>query len=155
MLSAGADLVLSDTNRRRARRWSTMRENTGYTEQAGEKPLVRDLSDARLPLFPDATDDAHTVTELRGVRAVRASGYGNRVTYTPEDRPALALDGDPTTAWRVDAFDDPRGERLRIELRHPVTTDHVTLLQPLTGPRNRFITRGRCTSIAANPWLST
>ena len=140
-LDAGADLVLTASNRRRARRWSTVRENTGYTEQRGEKALVRDLGDARLPIFPDATDDAYTVAEHRGVRAVRASRYGNPVTYTPEDRPVLALDGDPATAWRVDAFDDPRGERLLIELRRPVTTDHVTLLQPITGPRNRYITR--------------
>ena len=140
-LDAGADLVLTDSNRRRARRWSTVRENTGYTEQAGEKALVRDLGDARLPVFPDATDDAYTVAQPRGVRAVRASRYGNPVSYTPEDRPALALDGDPATAWRVDAFDDPRHERLLIELRQPVTTDHITLLQPVTGPRNRYITR--------------
>ncbi|TML58181.1 MAG: DUF3367 domain-containing protein [Actinobacteria bacterium] len=33
---ADAQLVLTDTNRRRARRWSTVRENTGYTEQAGD-----------------------------------------------------------------------------------------------------------------------
>ena len=140
-LAAGADLVLTDSNRRRARRWSTVRENTGYTEQSGEKALVRDLGDARLPVFPDATDNAFTVAQQRGVRAVRASRYGNPVTYTPEDRPVMALDGDPATAWRVDAFDDPRGERLLIELRRPVTTDHVTLLQPVTGPRNRYITR--------------
>src|SRR5207245_5279654 len=61
--------------------------------------------------------------------------------HPPEDRPTLGVDGDPLTAWRVDAFDDPIGERLRIEPRRPVTTDHVTLVQPLNGPRNRFITR--------------
>jgi hypothetical protein len=140
-LAAGADLVLTDSNRRRARRWSTVRENTGYTERAGERPLERDLGDARLPVFAGGGDDTRTVVELSGVRAVRATRYGNPVTYTPEDRPALALDGDPRTAWRVDAFDDPRHERLLIELERPVTTDHVTLLQPVTGPRNRHITR--------------
>jgi hypothetical protein len=118
-----------------------VRENTGYTEQAGEQPLVRDLRDARLPVFPDAPDNAYTVAQLRGVRGVRASGYGNPVTYTPEDRPVLALDGDPQTAWRVAAFDDPVGERIEIELRNPVTTDHITLQQPTTGPRNRYMTR--------------
>ena len=140
-LDAGADLLVTDSNRRRGRRWSTVRENTGYTEQAGEQPLVRDLRDARLPLFPDAPDDAYTVAQLRGVRGVRASGYGNPVTYTPEDRPVLALDGDPQTAWRVAAFDDPVGERIEIELRNAMTTDHITLQQPTSGPRNRYMTR--------------
>jgi hypothetical protein len=140
-LDVGADLMITDSNRRRGRRWSTVRENTGYTEQAGEHPLVRDLRDARLPIFPDAPDSAFTVAQLRGVRSVRASGYGNPVTYTPEDRPVLALDGDPRTAWRVAAFDDPVGERIEMELERAVTTDRITLQQPTTGPRNRYMTR--------------
>jgi hypothetical protein len=140
-LEAGADLVVTDSNRRRGRRWSTVRENTGYTEQAGERPLVGDLRDARLPVFPGAPEAAFTVAQLRGVRSVRASGYGNPVTYTPEDRPVLALDGDPQTAWRVAAFDDPVGERIELELERAMTTDRITLQQPTTGPRNRYMTR--------------
>jgi len=141
VLGEGADLVLTDSNRRRARRWSTVREVTGYTEQAGEKKLVDDLVDARLNVFPKATDDAFTVAEQRGVRRVQATQYGNPVSYTPEDRAVRALDGDRFTAWRVGAFDDPRGQRLEIELAHPVTTSRVRFLQPINGDRNRWITR--------------
>ena len=50
----------------RARRWSTVRDNVGYTERAGETPLVDDLTDTRLDLFPDAGDDAYTVVDQRG-----------------------------------------------------------------------------------------
>jgi len=32
----GASLVVTDTNRRQARRWGSVRENDGYTEMAGE-----------------------------------------------------------------------------------------------------------------------
>ncbi|MCU1379605.1 MAG: hypothetical protein JWN29_2588, partial [Acidimicrobiales bacterium] len=140
-LTDGAALLLTDTNRKRARRWSTVRENTGYTERAGETPLVEDPADNRLPLFPDATDAAYTTVEQRGAASVQASDYGNPVSYTAEDRPANAFDGDTTTAWRTGAFDAVKGERLVLKTKAPVTTNHVTVVQPLTGPRNRFITR--------------
>ncbi|MFM7270794.1 MAG: alpha-(1-_3)-arabinofuranosyltransferase family protein [Actinomycetes bacterium] len=137
---AGATIVVTDTNRRRARRWSTVRVTLGTTEAAGERPLVADESDARLPVFPGATDRAATVTELRGVARVQASAYGNPVTYTPEDRASRALDGDPATAWRVGAFSPVVGQRILVEAERSITTDHLTLLQPTNGPRNRWIT---------------
>jgi hypothetical protein len=149
-----APLVVTDSNRRRGRRWSTVRENYGYTEQAGETALVKDPSDARLlDVFDRRISDAdRTVAVLLGdVASVRASHYGNPVSFTPEDRPANALDGDPLTAWRVSAFDKAVGERLVVELRHPVTADHVTLTQPVNGPRNRWITRARLTFDGAAP----
>ena len=99
-LDAGADLVLTDSNRRRAMRWGTVRENGGYTEQAGEQPMVDDPTDARLPLFPGTGDDAMTVAQERGIAGVQATRYGNPVSYAPGDRPALSVDGDVHTAWK-------------------------------------------------------
>jgi arabinofuranan 3-O-arabinosyltransferase len=139
VLERGAAMVLTDSNRRRARRWSTVRENVGITEAAGEVPLETEI-DQRLPLFPGAGDDTRTVVEHRGVRRVQASSYGNNISFTTEDRPALAFDGDPTTAWRTGAFGQVVGERLLVEALEPVTTDRVQLTQTLTGARNRWIT---------------
>jgi arabinofuranan 3-O-arabinosyltransferase len=140
-LRDGASLVLTDTNRRRARRWTTVRENYGYTEAAGERPLEDDVSDARLPLFAATGDDSRTVAEHRGIGGIRATDYGNQVTYTPDDRPALAIDGDTATAWRVGAFGDPVADRLVLDLGSQRTIDRLNITQPLTGPRNRFMTR--------------
>ncbi|HMK12704.1 MAG TPA: alpha-(1-_3)-arabinofuranosyltransferase family protein, partial [Acidimicrobiales bacterium] len=142
-LDDGAHLVLTDTNRRQARRWGTVRENVGVTERAGETPLVSDPTDNRLDVFPGAGDTTKTTVEQRGVARVDATAYGNPVSYTPDDRPANAIDGDPRTAWRVGAFSDVRGERWEVELTGPATTDHITLLQPINGSRNRFITKVR------------
>jgi arabinofuranan 3-O-arabinosyltransferase len=150
-LAAGADLVLTDTNRRQGQRWGTIRGNVGYTEAAGEQPLVKDPTDNRLPLFPNATDDSYTVAEQRGVKAVRATAFGNPVSYAPGERPDLALDGDPGTAWKTGAFSDVVGDRLRIDLLHPVTTDHVNLVQPLVGARERYITRATVTFDGGSP----
>jgi arabinofuranan 3-O-arabinosyltransferase len=147
-LGRGADLVVTDTNRRRAARWGTLRENNGYTEFAGEESLRYDPTDQRLDVFPGSGDDTRTVTVVRPrdgaiAASARATAWGNPITLTPDDRPMAALDGDPTTAWRVGAIDDPVGERLVIDLTAPVTTDRLTLLQPTTLSRNRWITEAR------------
>ncbi|MBK5224309.1 MAG: DUF3367 domain-containing protein, partial [Acidimicrobiia bacterium] len=135
----GARLVLTDTNRRRAQRWGTLRENDGYTEEVGEEPLVDDPSDARLVVFPDAGDSSFTTTDLRGIAAIRSSVYGNPVSYTPEDRPSLAVDGNLATSWKVAAFDKVRGEKIQVELDVASDTDHVVVVQDLGGG-NRWIT---------------
>lgn len=139
-LADGAALVVTDTNRRRAERWGTIRFTNGYTEPAGLRPLRTDRSDARLPVFPMADDDARTVALHRGGLTANATSYGGRNEYLPEDRPANAFDGDASTAWRT-AQDDPvRGERLRLETDHPVTTSALTFLAP-PPPINRWVTR--------------
>jgi arabinofuranan 3-O-arabinosyltransferase len=139
-LDDDAVLVLTDTNRREARRWGTVRDNTGVTERPGQDPVEVDPKDQRLELFPDADDDAFTVNDVKGGVWAEATSYGNSVSLTPEDDPVNAVDGDPGTAWRIGGFSSATGETLRLTYRDPVTTDHLTLLQALGGVRNRFIT---------------
>lgn len=141
----GATLVVTDSNRDRARRWSTVTDTSGYTVGPGSRPLDEDLSDARLDLFPDASEDAYTTTDLVGAKGLAASSYGNPITYTPEDRATRAFDGDVKTAWRTGAFDDVRGDRIRIVLDHPITTDHVNLVQALKKPNERYVTHADLT----------
>jgi hypothetical protein len=140
---AGATLVVTDENRLRARRWTSVRDNLGFTEQAGEAdaPLTHDNGDARLDVFPGEQPSALTTTQDIGIKRLRATSYGNTITYTAEDRPAMAFDGDPTTAWRAAAFGDARGQKIQITLDGPITTDHVDLLQPTNRGRDRFITQ--------------
>ncbi len=135
-----AALIVTDTNRRRARRWGTVRENTGETERPGQKTMRFDPKDQRLEVFPDAGDSAATVLDTRGGSWAESTSFGNAVSLTPEDRSSNAVDGDSTTAWRVGGFDKAEGESIRIHERKPVTTDHIRLLQALGGVRNRFIT---------------
>ncbi|HZA79742.1 MAG TPA: alpha-(1-_3)-arabinofuranosyltransferase family protein, partial [Acidimicrobiales bacterium] len=138
-LDDGAALLLTDSNRKRGERWTTVRHTRGYTEPADQEPLATDLGDNRLPLFPDSGSATQTVAVYEGGIVAQATSYGNPVTYTPEERAAYAVDGRPDTAWRAGAFSDARGERLELSLTDPATTDHVTLLQPTSGARNRFI----------------
>ena len=138
-LSQGADLVVTDTNRRRARHWGAIRDVTGYTERAGEKPLVKDPGDKPLDPFPGAGDDTKTVTEQRGVASIMATTYGDPLLLTPEDRPAMAFDGDLLTAWTEGAGAKAVDQKLVIDLGRDVTTDQVNLVQPQTGIRDRSI----------------
>ena len=87
-LANGAHLVITDSNRQRGQRWGGVSENSGATEALGERALVDDPTDNRLDVFPGASSDAATVVERAGVASVQATGYGNPVSYTPEDRPA-------------------------------------------------------------------
>lgn len=142
--TSGATLVITDSNRRRGLRWSGMRANTGYTEQAGEEPLRTDLLDQRLEVFPGSTDADRSVTVLRGgVRRVRATAYGSRFFgYANTARPALALDGDVDTAWEVSGGEhDVAPDVLRIDLARRVSTDRLGIVQPQGGRRGRWIDR--------------
>lgn len=149
LLADGARLVVTDSNRRAARRWGGTRDNDGLTEMAGQTPRV-DPSDNRLELFTAADgtprgDDTKTVSIQDGGLVVTASDYGNNFNYTPGDRAANAADGDPTTAWKVAAFDDPVGQYLQLASPEgPVSTDHITVLQAQQYV-NRWITRLRLT----------
>lgn len=139
-IDAGARLIVTDSNRRRARHWRGLLETFGSTEVRGSSPLRRDPADNRLPVFPAAGEDSYTAARHDGVREVRATSYGNPVTYTPENRPVNAFDGDLRTAWRAGDFTVARGERIEIELDEAIEAGEVTLVQPLTGATNRFIT---------------
>jgi hypothetical protein len=150
-LDNGASLLLTDSNRKRGERWSTVRHTRGFTETATGGALAEDLTDNRLLLFPEAGTDTMTVAERSGDIDAEATSYGNPITFSPEERPILAVDGNTETAWRTGAFIDTRGERLELTLSEPVTTDRIRLLQPIQGPATRFITKVRLRFDGANP----
>ncbi|HEX6394048.1 MAG TPA: alpha-(1-_3)-arabinofuranosyltransferase family protein [Acidimicrobiales bacterium] len=137
----GATLVVTDTNALASSRWGSLRDNVGQIDQPGVQPLTNNPSDYSLPLFPGAGTAAQTVTDVTGVKDVRATGYGDPLSFTPENRPINALDGDPSTAWTFGAHSPVAGGRIRIDLLHQVTTDHITLLQAQLERPNRRITK--------------
>jgi arabinofuranan 3-O-arabinosyltransferase len=148
-LNAGADLVLTDTNRRRIQTWFyAIRDTRGPTERPGETFDEPTGYDNRLELFPDANDDSRTVTEpvLPGVFG-DAGGGASR----PEDRVTSAADGDLRTAWRIGGA-DPTGARILLDAGSPVRTDHLTFIQPQDGPRDRVIDRIRITLDGGDPF---
>ncbi|MDQ6696720.1 MAG: alpha-(1-_3)-arabinofuranosyltransferase, partial [Actinomycetota bacterium] len=139
-LQAGGDLVMTDSNRRRIQEWFTsLRDNKGATERAGQTSPDKSGYDFRLDPFPGEHDDGRTVVEQDGGR-VDASADGG--PGRPEDRPVRAFDGDLRTSWRVGGA-DPTGERLVLRPDRVVHADRVTLVQPQDGPRDRVLTKVR------------
>lgn len=135
-------VILTDSNRDRAHHWRSSQDVHGFTESGGDvhDALVLDEGDQRLPVF-GATNDAadQTTASLDGGLVVRASGYGERFAYRPEQRPAMAVDGDPSTAWLVADRSDPVGEFITVS----DTDGSLRLLQPQDDRANRRVSSVR------------
>src|SRR5262249_38712700 len=101
--------------------------------------------DQRLEIFPGTSDATKTVTVMSGVKTVQASRYGQPVFgYATEERASQALDNDLHTAWKVGGANGKIvGEKIQVVLDHPITTDHVNLVQPIYGPRGRWISEAK------------
>jgi hypothetical protein len=155
LLADGAALVVTDTNRKQAFRWDTLSANYGETETPSQNPAKTDPSDSPIDLFPGAPADSKTVASYVGAIDVTASSYGSAVSYTPEDRPYNAVDGDLDTSWNTGTFmPDPAGQWWQARFSNAVTTDHVTLVQPQTGDRRRWITRVTLTFDGTHPFTA-
>ncbi|HXW35697.1 MAG TPA: discoidin domain-containing protein, partial [Acidimicrobiales bacterium] len=152
LMQSGATLVVTDTNRKEAFRWDTLAANYGSTETPSQNPQTTDLSDSPIELFPHAGIDAKSIASYVGAVSVDASSYGNSVSYTPEDRAYSAIDGNLDTNWETGTFvPDPKGQWWQIKTSRPVTTDHITLVQPLTGDISRWITKVKLSFDGSHP----
>ncbi len=121
-LAQGAQLVITDTNRRRAAAVFTYSEERSRLLAEGEqieRPAV-DLytrpGSQTVASFPDAVavDDPGLFRSLSGFR--------------PQYRPAQAVDGDLTTGWVVPPVPDPRTRSLHIRLKAAKVLDALSIV---------------------------
>ena len=153
---AHTPLIVTDSNRDRAEMWRGSQDVLGFTETGGSAPGVtkENTADQRLAVFPNQTEANQTIATLQldplvgstgGTLDVRASSYGEPLGYRPEDRAAMAVDGDPSTAWVVADRADPIGESITVS-----TTDGTLhLVQAQRVGANRRIATVRITTGAA------
>ena len=86
-LDAGADLVLTDSNRRRIQNWfSSVRDTTGPPSGRARPPPIPNGYDFRLDVFPGSTDDERTVVEQGGGRAFGQRRVRSRRSRGPRFR---------------------------------------------------------------------
>jgi hypothetical protein len=133
-------VVLTDTNPLAVDRWGSLRDNAGAVQQPGVPSVTQDPSDYALPVFPGQNTSDQTVAEVSGIASVQATNYGDSLTFTPENRPINAVDGDLSSAWTFGANTPVGDTRLRINLRAPITTDEVNLVQYAGAHSTRHIT---------------
>ena len=141
-----ADLVVAtDSNRVRARQWRGSQDVWGFTEDGEHDGLLEeDPADHRLEVFPDQDEANVTTAQQEGPLRATASAYGEPNAYRPEVRAAMAIDGDPATAWVVADRADPLGQRLRIDATEPV--EAFTVLQARIPHATRWITEVHLTT---------
>lgn len=134
-------VVVTDSNRDRAHHWRSSQDVTGFTEPGGEASgvLAPADGDERLRVVPGQSAATQTIAEQRGPVTAAASAYGAPYAYRPENRAAMALDGDPGTAWTVADRADPTGQYIEITAHRPARS--LTLLQPTDPRTNRWLTR--------------
>lgn len=144
MPGAVAMVLITDSNRDRARHWRSSQDTLGFTESGGDgTDLLRRVDgDERLPAVASAAADQQTVAVLDSGLVVRATGYGEPFALRPEQRPAQAVDGDLTTSWVVADRADPVGHA--IEVSH--TDGALHLVQATTGSPSRLISSIRVTA---------
>ncbi len=138
-IAATDRVVVTDSNRDRARHWRSSQDVTGHTEPGGpsDDVLVATAADQRLdPLGTGADSDAQTIAVQRGPVTATASSSGEPFAYRPEDRAVMAIDGDPDTAWSVGDHGDPIGAVLRLEPDETVDTLLLHQIPPLPGGRH-------------------
>ncbi len=141
--------IITDTNRKQGRRWSSIGSNLGALESAGPLTTDVDANDSRLDLFADSsttTDDQTIAMHLGDVADVSASSYGSRIIYTAEDAPGFAIDGDPTTAWRSGIAEPSDGITWQADFAEAEDLTALVLLQPQIGASERIISRLRLTT---------
>ena len=121
--ASAQELVISDSNRRRAVSPARPRQTGGRTLAADEPvpddtPLVEPFGHGR---------DAQTVAVLEGAAALR-SPFAPGFPQFPEHRPYAAFDGDRETWWEADR--ELRNEDRWVEVRfaRPRDVRHVDLL---------------------------
>ncbi len=119
-LADGGRIVLTDSNRRRT--WDVQQAGRAHSPTlAAEDPL--DPATSRT-LFLDR--DAQTVA--RGVGGtVSATASGSPFAPTPVGAPALAFDGDPSTAWTFGGFGTADGQSVTLRLPAPALVSRLTL----------------------------
>ena len=122
--AGGAELVVSDSNRRRTFLSSQMQANFGPTLGADD-PVSQDA--AVLNPFPDRGTDGQTVATYDGARYIRAPLSPNFQQF-PEHRPFAAFDGSPATAWLADRELDTKLRWIEIGFHRPRAIGHIEVL---------------------------
>jgi arabinofuranan 3-O-arabinosyltransferase len=128
--AAGANIVITDSNRRQVFSPQFTRQDFGPILTAGE-PITTD--EATLNPFAAKGTAAQTVTLVRGAAALEApSIYG--LAQFPELGPLAAFDGNLATSWVPYPNLPPAQRWVQIDFSHPRDVPYIDVY-PLVGPQ--------------------
>jgi arabinofuranan 3-O-arabinosyltransferase len=125
---AGADVVVTDSNRRRQFVTEFTQQDLGYTLGASD-PL--DPNYAVINPSPQAGTDGQTVSTLQGASYLRAVNTGGTLSF-PENAAIAAFDGDLSTPWVADRYLAPSNRYIDVGFDRPRDVPYVDVY-PLSG----------------------
>ncbi|MSV57250.1 MAG: DUF3367 domain-containing protein [Actinobacteria bacterium] len=148
------EVIVTDSNRKRAHQWRGSQEVWGATE--GTSALVDsfDAFDNRLPVFPLAIDRIKTqsIAENNSRTTMSATAYGALLSYLPEYRPGNANDGNVDTSWSIGWGNNPVGQVLTYTSNIGVPkVDHLELVPAQFSADQREIS-SISVSVDSSPW---
>jgi arabinofuranan 3-O-arabinosyltransferase len=150
------EVIVTDSNRKRAHQWRGSQEVWGATEGVGPVVDSFDAFDNRLPVFPLAIDrlEAYSISENYSGSVMSATAYGALLSYLPEYRPSNANDGNINTSWLVGWGIDPIGQILTYasNLGHP-KVEHLELVPAQLSIEQRQVT-AISVSVEGSPWIT-
>jgi hypothetical protein len=141
--AAGAEVVVTDSNRRRVFLPQYPQQDLGPTLGAND-PI--DINSAVINPFPAKGSDAQTVSVLQGASYLRAPEVSGFAQF-PEHRPIAALDGDLETSWLAERYVEPAQRYLEIGFSQPRDVPYVDVY-PLSDSR-AVVTRVQVNGIYA------
>ena len=107
----------------------TLTANSGFTETPSDNPAKTDLSDSPVSCSP-ARPTSKSYASYVGAVNVTASSYGNSVSYS--QGPGLQRHRQQLRHGLDHGYlrPDPKGEWWQSQFTNPVSTDHITSVQP-------------------------
>jgi hypothetical protein len=150
------EVIVTDSNRKRAHHWRGSQEVWGATEGVGPVVDSFDAFDNRLPVFPLAIDrlEAYSISENYSGSVMSATAYGALLSYLPEYRPSNANDGNINTSWLVGWGVDPIGQILTYTSNtgRP-KVEHLELVPAQLSFEQRQVT-AISVSVEESPWTT-
>jgi hypothetical protein len=122
--SAGAELVIGDSNRRRQFLPQSTQQNRGATLAATD-PLPAGA--ASIDPFAGGAPERQTVSVLQGARYLTAPRLAGELQF-PEHAPIAAFDGDPSTSWVADRYLPVSDRWIEVAFERPRDVPYVEVL---------------------------
>jgi hypothetical protein len=126
----GADVVVTDSNRRRVFLPQFPQQDLGPTLEAS---ATVDRNSALIDPFPGAGTNGQTVAVLSGAHFLRAPTVPGFVQF-PEHGPIAAFDGDLTTSWVAERYLLASKRPLEVGLYRPIDIPYIDVY-PLSDSR--------------------
>ncbi len=141
MANKNATLVVTDSNRKQTKIWSTFLDQNGEIETAAQNFANANNNQTDFNIFPNGTNSTRTVVSYENVKSISASSYGYPYGFAPEFRPYAAFDSNLNTGWMTGALADPVGQWIKVNLNKPVVSDQILLNQMLASAPDRWISK--------------